>query len=219
MTNSIKDSANFIQKYEQIKHGDADDKDKGRISFDAVEDGLQMEMVDKLLKMKNGILTSIKLPLDNESVSDCLIPFRLLSSREHDEIMDEMNKLKYIKNVDTQYNSYLISKMLSKASSDNPSSTPKLSELSLRSTLTRDMLLATGIRYNEFVQQTSPHIEWLTEEDIKHFIEDINSQEDITKKFDILNGLSLKQTQGVLLNLLNKLETITKQLDKFVTGS
>ena len=162
---------------------------------------------------------SIKLPLDNESVSDCLIPFRLLSSREHDEIMDEMNKLKYIKNVDTQYNSYLISKMLSKASSDNPSSTPKLSELSLRSTLTRDMLLATGIRYNEFVQQTSPHIEWLTEEDIKHFIEDINSQEDITKKFDILNGLSLKQTQGVLLNLLNKLETITKQLDKFVTGS
>lgn len=220
MSNKIKDASDFLDEYNKISHADISDKIKRK---SLIESGVDGELVNKLLKMKNGCLTSIDLPLDNESISDCIFKFRILSAQEIGDISDEMSKLKYIKGADIQYDIYYTSKILSRATklilSDFEFSQPEISEIQLRKNIPLYQLLAIGIRYNEFLQQNSPHIEWLTEEDMSRLIDDINSQEDITKKFDILNGLSLKQTQGVLLDLLNKLENITKQLDKFVTGS
>lgn len=220
MSNNINNASDFIKEYTQIKHGDVSDNKKYK---SLIESGANTELIPKLLKMKNGCLTSINLPLDNEEISDCMLKFRLLSGQEQIDILDEMAKLKYIEGIDLQYDIYYISKILSTATkkivSDFEYTQPEITEIELRKNIPYKHLLATGIRYNEFVQQNSPQIEWLTENDIKELINDIDSQEDITKKFVILNGLSLKQTQGVVLDLLNKLGNTIKQLDKFVIGS
>lgn len=210
----------FLNIYETKLHNDVPEGVKKK---SLAEIGAKKDCIDVLLKMKHGVLTSVKLALDGDDASDCIYTFRLLSAQEESDIFDEMEKLKYQPGIHYQYDIYYISKVLSRASksiaSDKPFTQPELTEEVLRKAFPKYLLLAIGIKYNEFREKVSPRLETLTEDQITEIINDINECEGSQKKLTTLSGLNLNQTHEVLLSLLSRLDGLTKQLDSVVIGS
>jgi len=183
--------------------------------------------VEQLLKMKRGPLTTIKLqlPLDLHPQSDCIFTFRLLTARESFDILDELKASNLSPYVDKmQYDILNIALTLSAASKpipsqlENPSNSPELSVNDLMNAIDTDTLLALGYKYLEFQMKNSPPLESLTDADITMFVNALAESEDDAKKFDLLNGLNLRQMQEVIISLVKSYSTLIKQVDNVFTG-
>lgn len=212
---------NLFKIHDEITH-DKVPASKKKLSF--IECGIDdKDIIDVLLKMKGGCHSSIKLGLDNEDSSEALWEFRLLSAQEEADIQDAMDKTKYIPQINPQYFIYLASKTLAAASSSSLGNnapngkSPRFTEEYFRNTFPASILAGLSIKYNDFKRRVSPKLEEFTEEMLNEILEEIDATE-ASKKFDIISCLSSTVMPEVILGLYNKLENVTKQLDKFVIG-
>lgn len=209
----------FFKTHDEITHEKVPAAKK-KLAF--IECGVDKDAIDVLLKMKHGCLSTVKLGLDNEDASEAMWDFRLLSAQEEADIQDAMNNTKYIPGVNPQYAIYLGSKILAAASSPlgelaPGGKTPKFTEEYFRKVFPASILTGLFIKYNDFKRRVSPKLEDFTEDMLNEILEEIDATE-ASKKFDIISCLSSTVMPEVILGLYNKLQDVTKQLDKFVIG-
>lgn len=223
MSNKLSD---FIKVAETISYAD---QPKGKKLKSLAESSISgRDVIDFLIKMKNGPLTTIKLFLDtinSDEVGDVYLTFRLLTAKEQCDIEQEMLDSKLLAGT-MLYNIRLSVKILSRASksiisNDELYNQPHLSEAEMLDSLTPDVLLGLLQAYLEFKQKYCPRVEFLTEEYITDIIRELDSAEvenDPVKKLILLNSLRLQSMRDLIVNLHLRLLEQTKQLDKFVTG-
>lgn len=207
----------ILKVVEEVKH---ENQPRGKKLKHLIESDIK-DSIDTVLKMKNGILTTVKLALDHDPNSDVIAEFRLLSAEEEYEILDAMAETG-LSPLDTRYRLKFAALTLSKASCPSPNQTfnsPSFSVKTLMAIETMESLLALGLKYQEFKDKYSPKLESLTEEQIDHAIKMIEESESEVKKLDLLNGWSLKATQEVLINSVTKLTNVTRQLEALLIGS
>lgn len=176
--------------------------------------------IDTLLKMKYGVNTTIKLALDGDKCGDSIMTFRLLTAAEEYEILNEMAETGW-SYIDIRYQIRYVAKTLSKASipyHQHKFGQPQLTENDLLF-IPKNILLALGWQYTEFVEKHSPSLQTLTQDQINDAINMIAECESDIKKHDLLNGWSLKMTQELLIDSVKKLTKYIKQTEAVLIGS
>lgn len=200
---------------EQVAHADVPNGQKVQA---AVESGVKD--IDWACKMKRGPLTCMQLALDLADDSELIYKFRVLTTYEEIEILDELEAAK-IPEGSIKYRILQICLKLSKASKDIPSLTmmrnPGLTVEQLKF-LDLETLFALGYKYDEFTMKYSPRVEGLNLEQINAMIKRLDECEDAEKKSDLIYLLNLKQMHDLIMGLHTKLETQTELTDLAVTG-
>jgi hypothetical protein len=205
---------------------------KGTRKKSAIQSGVAgQDILNLMLKMADGVLTTINLSLDGKEDSEAYIPFRILSAKEELDIKDAMSESNLIPNTTGAYELLFIAKRLSQASSSiqNPSpqdigSHPLLTEHELVNIVSERQLLALGYRYDDFINRHSPKLRSLSQEEINEVVDEISEVLDYDPKpqgvalNQIFCALDLNVMQEVLISCVKLLKTQSAQMDKLSTG-
>lgn len=184
-------------------------------------------LVDELIKMKNGVLTTIRIDLDPQTVaqrgqkvsheSNSIIEFRLLTAKEEQEILDYIEEAYPYAPSDIRYQRIQTALTLSYATRAYPDNKPKFTYKELLASLSANKWFALANKYAEFVEKYSPAIDTLSQEDLDNIIDALAKETDQAKKFDLLAGMSLMQTQDVLLKCIEKLQNVLIPVEQLCT--
>lgn len=216
----------------KVKELSADKMGTGSRKLSAIQAGVKrQEVLDFMLKIRDGVLTTCSFSFDGDNTSEAYVPLRILSAFERTEIMAEMRESGLIPEFDMAYELMLFSKLISRASSPtqnplaaNENAQPLFSPEELLHIMSMEQMLALGSAYSEFLQKYSPNIKVYTDEQIADIIDDISEALDNDPKQglmtlkQIFRNLDSNAVHAALISSVKQSKEAKLLLDKLHSG-